>query len=148
MTIYTGRKRKALLQVLERALPQTVAYLPAASTYLDARRKELDTTSYDSLLDSMALTYATMYTNMTIDERVQTYLEIVSKYNADGFNKPGLEGLIIFETEGFERRIAPFAPKERIGTPVFDDLTDIPKRFFRHMYISPYQKGAGRQSFV
>ena len=54
------------------------------STYLDAWRKELDTFGYDALMDSAARTYGHMYTNMTIPDRIQLYIDSINKYKADG----------------------------------------------------------------
>jgi benzoyl-CoA reductase/2-hydroxyglutaryl-CoA dehydratase subunit BcrC/BadD/HgdB len=104
-----------------------------ASTYLDAWRKELDTTSYDSLLDSMARTYATMYTNMTIDERVQTYFEMVSKYNADGvlFHKNLSCHTFSLRVDEIARRLEEhFGPEFR--TVVFEGCQGISGRFQKH----------------
>jgi benzoyl-CoA reductase/2-hydroxyglutaryl-CoA dehydratase subunit BcrC/BadD/HgdB len=104
-----------------------------ASTYLDAWRKELDTTSYDSLLDSMARTYATLYTNMTIDERVQAYREMVTKYNTDGvlFHKNLSCHTFSLRADEIARRLeAHFGPEFR--TVVFEGCQGISGRFQKH----------------
>ncbi|MBT3813863.1 2-hydroxyacyl-CoA dehydratase [Candidatus Woesearchaeota archaeon] len=54
------------------------------STYLDVWKKELDTTSYDTLLDSMAEAYGTMYTNQTMDQRIDLWKEMVRSHRAEG----------------------------------------------------------------
>ena len=54
------------------------------STYLDGWRKKLDTSSYAALLESMARSYASIYTNMTVPKRVSLYVEMVEKFSADG----------------------------------------------------------------
>jgi benzoyl-CoA reductase/2-hydroxyglutaryl-CoA dehydratase subunit BcrC/BadD/HgdB len=54
------------------------------STYLDGWRKKLDTSSYAALLNSMAQSYASIYTNMTVPGRVRLYVEMVEKFSADG----------------------------------------------------------------
>ena len=104
------------------------------STYLDAWRKELDTTSYDNLLDSMASTYANMYTNMTIDERVQVYLDSVKKYDVEGvlFHKN-------LSCHTFSLRVYEIAKRleEHFGpefkTVVFEGCQGIRGRFQEHV---------------
>jgi len=54
------------------------------STYLDIWKTELDTTDYDSLLDSMARAYSVMYTNLTIPERIETYWENIKRFDVEG----------------------------------------------------------------
>lgn len=55
-----------------------------ASTYLDGWRKNLDTSSYAALLESMAQGYANIYTNMTVPERIKLYVDMVEKFSVDG----------------------------------------------------------------
>ncbi len=54
------------------------------STYLDVWKNELDTTSYDNLLNSIAKSYCSMYTNLTIQQRIALWKEMVVKYTAEG----------------------------------------------------------------
>ena len=54
------------------------------STYLDGWRKTLETSNYMALLESMARNYSSIYTNMTVPERVKLYVEMVEKFSADG----------------------------------------------------------------
>ncbi len=54
------------------------------STYLDIWTKQLDDSSFDSLLDSMAAAYCEMYTNLTIEDRILRWKEMVREYSADG----------------------------------------------------------------
>jgi len=104
------------------------------STYLDAWRKELDTTSYDSLLDSMASTYATMYTNMTIDERVQVYLDSVKKYDVEGvlFHKNLSCHTFSLRVHEIAKRLEEhFGPEFK--TVVFEGCQGIKGRFQEHV---------------
>ncbi len=110
------------------------------STYLDAWRKELDTSSYDTLLDSMARTYASMYTNMTIDERVQVYIDMVNKYEADGvlFHKN-------LSCHTFSLRVSEIAKRlnQHFGcefrTIVFEGCQGISGRFQKHAFETGVQ---------
>lgn len=54
------------------------------STYLDIWTKELDTTGFDDLLESMAVAYSVMYTNLTIEQRIRLWKRMVREYGADG----------------------------------------------------------------
>jgi len=54
------------------------------STYLDVWKNELDTSGYDNLLDSMAESYCSMYTNLTIRQRIALWKEMVMRYSAEG----------------------------------------------------------------
>jgi len=54
------------------------------STYLDVWKNELDTTSYDNLLNSIAKSYCCMYTNLTIQQRIALWKEMVANYTAEG----------------------------------------------------------------
>ncbi len=54
------------------------------STYLDVWKKELDTSSFENLLTSMAEAYCTMYTNLTIPERIEVWKQMVRDYQAEG----------------------------------------------------------------
>ena len=111
-----------------------------ASTYLDAWRKELDTSSYDTLLDSMASTYASMYTNMTIDERVQVYVDMVNKYDADGvlFHKNlSCHTFSLRVSEIAKRLNRHFGPEFR--TVVFEGCQGISGRFQKHAFETGVQ---------
>jgi benzoyl-CoA reductase/2-hydroxyglutaryl-CoA dehydratase subunit BcrC/BadD/HgdB len=54
------------------------------STYLDIWTKELDVSSFDALLDSMAEAYCVMYTNLTIEQRIRLWKDMVRDFDADG----------------------------------------------------------------
>jgi benzoyl-CoA reductase/2-hydroxyglutaryl-CoA dehydratase subunit BcrC/BadD/HgdB len=54
------------------------------STYLDIWTKQLDCSSFDNLLRSMAEAYCVMYTNLTIQQRIQLWKEMVTDFEADG----------------------------------------------------------------
>lgn len=54
------------------------------STYLDVWKKELDTSNFENLLTSMAEAYCTMYTNLTIQERIDVWKQMVTDYQAEG----------------------------------------------------------------
>jgi len=54
------------------------------STYLDVWKNELDTSSYDNLLNGIAKSYCSMYTNLTIQQRIALWKEMVVKYTAEG----------------------------------------------------------------
>ncbi len=110
------------------------------STYLDAWRKELDTSSYDALIDSMARTYAAMYTNMTIDQRVQVYIDMVNKYEADGvlFHKNLSCHTFSLRVSEIARRLGQhFGPEFR--TVVFEGCHGISGRFQRHAFETGVQ---------
>jgi benzoyl-CoA reductase/2-hydroxyglutaryl-CoA dehydratase subunit BcrC/BadD/HgdB len=105
------------------------------STYLDAWRKKLDTSSYDALLDSMARTYSTMYTNMTIAERENEWIKAVEKYQADGilFHKN-------LSCHTFSLRVDQIATRLRdhfgdnFRTVVFEGCQGIRGRFQKHAF--------------
>jgi benzoyl-CoA reductase/2-hydroxyglutaryl-CoA dehydratase subunit BcrC/BadD/HgdB len=105
------------------------------STYLDAWRRELDTSSYDALLDSMARTYATMYTNMTIPERVEVWIDAVEKYGVDGvlFHKN-------LSCHTFSLRVNHIADRLRrhfgpnFRTVLFEGCQGISGRFQKHAF--------------
>ena len=74
-----------------------------------------------------------MYTNMTIDERVQAYLEMVAKYNADGvlFHKNLSCHTFSLRVEEIARRLEThFGPQFR--TVVFEGCQGISGRFQKH----------------
>lgn len=54
------------------------------STYLDIWTKELDVSSFENLLDSMAEAYSVMYTNLTIEQRISLWKRMVRDYGAEG----------------------------------------------------------------
>jgi benzoyl-CoA reductase/2-hydroxyglutaryl-CoA dehydratase subunit BcrC/BadD/HgdB len=54
------------------------------STYLDIWTKQLDDSSFENLLTSMAEAYSVMYTNLTIEERIRRWKEMVRDFGADG----------------------------------------------------------------
>ena len=105
------------------------------STYLDAWRKELDTSSYDTLLESMAVTYSTMYTNMTVPERINLYIEMVDKLGVDGilFHKN-------LSCHTFSLRVEEIAKtlEEHFGnefrTVLFEGCQGIEGRFQKHAF--------------
>ena len=105
------------------------------STYLDAWRKKLDISSYDALLDSMASTYATMYTNMTIDERIAVYVQMIQKYKVDGvlFHKNlSCHTFSLRVDEIADRLKQHFGPEFR--TVVFEGCQGIQGRFQKHAF--------------
>jgi benzoyl-CoA reductase/2-hydroxyglutaryl-CoA dehydratase subunit BcrC/BadD/HgdB len=105
------------------------------STYLDAWRKDLDTSDYNTLLESMAVNYATMYTNMTVPQRIKLYIEMVEKLSADGvlFHKN-------LSCHTFSLRVEAIAKKleEHFGnefrTVVFEGCQGIEGRFQKHVF--------------
>lgn len=54
------------------------------STYLNVWKNELDTTGYDTLLDSMSASYCSMYTNLTMGQRISLWKEMVERYQVKG----------------------------------------------------------------
>jgi benzoyl-CoA reductase/2-hydroxyglutaryl-CoA dehydratase subunit BcrC/BadD/HgdB len=54
------------------------------STYLDIWTRELDCSSFDNLIGSMAEAYCTMYTNLTIEQRISLWKDMVREYDAEG----------------------------------------------------------------
>lgn len=110
------------------------------STYLDAWRKRLDVSSYDTLMDSMARTYAAMYTNMTMEERFRLWVENVEKYNADGvlFHKNlSCHTFSLRVAEIADRLEKHFAPDFR--TVVFEGCQGIKGRFQKHAFETGVQ---------
>ena len=110
------------------------------STYLDAWRKELDTSSYDALLDSMARTYSNMYTNMTFDERVKIWIDNIERYDADGvlFHKNLSCHTFSLRVSELARRLEKhFGPDFR--TVVFEGCQGISGRFQKHAFETGVQ---------
>ncbi len=110
------------------------------STYLDAWRKELDTTDYDSLMNSMARTYTTMYTNMTIDQRVRIYIDSINKFKADGvlFHKNLSCHTFSLRVHEIAKRLEKhFGPDFR--TVVFEGCQGISGRFQKHAFETGVQ---------
>jgi benzoyl-CoA reductase/2-hydroxyglutaryl-CoA dehydratase subunit BcrC/BadD/HgdB len=54
------------------------------SSYLDIWTKELDDSSFDDLITSMAEAYCVMYTNLTIEQRIRLWIQMVRDFQADG----------------------------------------------------------------
>ena len=54
------------------------------STYLDAWKRQYDTSGFDALLTSMAESYCVMYTNLTLTERIAMWKQMVRDYSAEG----------------------------------------------------------------
>ncbi|MDH4006620.1 MAG: 2-hydroxyacyl-CoA dehydratase family protein [Desulfuromonadales bacterium] len=103
------------------------------STYLDAWRRDLDISNYDALLDSMARNYSTAYTNMTIDERVQVYIDMVEKFKVDGvlFHKNLGCHTYSLRVDQIARRLEEhFGPDFK--TVVFEGCQGIKGRFQKH----------------
>lgn len=55
-----------------------------ASNYLAAWERDLDLSSFDNLLNSMAEGYCAMYTTMTIEQKIDSWKKMVTDYNATG----------------------------------------------------------------
>jgi benzoyl-CoA reductase/2-hydroxyglutaryl-CoA dehydratase subunit BcrC/BadD/HgdB len=105
------------------------------STYLDAWRKELDTSSYDALLESMALSYTTIYTNMTVPERVSLYIKMVNKLKADGilFHKNLSCHTYSLRVEEIAKTLEDHFGNE-FRTVVFEGCQGIEGRFQKHVF--------------
>lgn len=54
------------------------------STYLDIWTWKLDDSSYENLLTSMAEAYSSVYTNLTIGQRIELWKKMVIEYGAEG----------------------------------------------------------------
>jgi len=54
------------------------------SNYLDTWKRELDTSSFDNLLTSMAEEYCAIYVTMTIGQRIESWKKMVRDYSAKG----------------------------------------------------------------
>lgn len=110
------------------------------SNYLDAWRKDLDTSNYDTLLDSMARAYASMYTNMTIDERVRVYIDMVNKYQADGilFHKNLSCHTFSLRVNEIAKRLTQHFGNE-FRTVVFEGCQGISGRFQKHAFETGVQ---------
>jgi len=105
------------------------------STYLDAWRKDLDTSDYDALLESMAVAYSTIYTNMTIPQRISHYIEMVEKFTADGvlFHKNIGCHTFSLRVEEIADRLEKHFGKE-FRSVVFEGCQGIEGRFQKHAF--------------
>lgn len=105
------------------------------SNYLDAWRKEVDCSSSEALLDSLARSYASIYTNMTISERIALYVEAIDKFKIDGVlfhNNLSCHTFSLRVGEiaaALEKR---FAPDFR--TIVFEGCQGVAGRFQKHAF--------------
>jgi benzoyl-CoA reductase/2-hydroxyglutaryl-CoA dehydratase subunit BcrC/BadD/HgdB len=105
------------------------------STYLDAWRKELDTSGYDALMDSAVRTYGHMYTNMTIPDRIQLYIDSINKYKADGvlFHKNLSCHTYSLRVDEIAKKLEQhFGPEFK--TVVFEGCQGISGRFQKHAF--------------
>lgn len=105
------------------------------STYLDVWKKELDTSSYDALLDSMAEAYCIMYTNLTITERIELWKNMVRDYSAHGILFHNNKSCHTFSR--LQGQIAD-ALKEEFGEDfkaiIFDGDMGLAERFQKHRF--------------
>jgi benzoyl-CoA reductase/2-hydroxyglutaryl-CoA dehydratase subunit BcrC/BadD/HgdB len=105
------------------------------STYLDVWKKELDASSYDALLDSMAEAYCIMYTNLTIDERIGLWKKMVREYGAEGILFHNNKSCHTFSR--LQGQIAA-ALKEEFGEDfkaiIFDGDMGLAERFQKHRF--------------
>lgn len=126
-TWYNFREIKSYLAEREIAV--------VGSNYLDAWRKELDTSGFDELLDSIAGSYSSMYTNMTIPERIELYHSMIEKFEANGvlFHKNlscHTFSLRVDEiAKDLERHLGP-----NFKTIVFEGCQGISGRFQKHSF--------------
>jgi benzoyl-CoA reductase/2-hydroxyglutaryl-CoA dehydratase subunit BcrC/BadD/HgdB len=107
------------------------------STYLDVWKREFDTSSLDALLDSMAESYCTMYTNFTLHERIELWKQLVRDYQADGVLFHNNKSCHTFSR--LQGQIAS-ALKEEFGpdfkTVVFDGDMGLEERFQKHRFFT------------
>jgi benzoyl-CoA reductase/2-hydroxyglutaryl-CoA dehydratase subunit BcrC/BadD/HgdB len=107
------------------------------STYLDVWRKELDTSSYDALLTSMAEAYCSMYTNLTIRERIELWKGMVRDYGAEGILFHNNKSCHTFSR--LQGQIAE-ALKEEFGEEfkaiIFDGDMGLEERFQKHRFFT------------
>jgi benzoyl-CoA reductase/2-hydroxyglutaryl-CoA dehydratase subunit BcrC/BadD/HgdB len=105
------------------------------STYLDAWRKALTPTNYDTLMESMARSYSTMYTNMTIPERIQIYLEMIKKFSIDGvlFHKNRSCHTFSLHVDQIAKKLEQTLGPE-FRTVVFEGCQGIEGRFQKHAF--------------
>jgi benzoyl-CoA reductase/2-hydroxyglutaryl-CoA dehydratase subunit BcrC/BadD/HgdB len=107
------------------------------STYLDVWKKELDTTSFDNLLASMASAYCSMYTNLTILERIELWKGMVRDYAAEGVLFHNNKSCHTFSR--LQGQIAA-ALKEEFGegfkAVIFDGDMGLAERFQKHRFFT------------
>jgi benzoyl-CoA reductase/2-hydroxyglutaryl-CoA dehydratase subunit BcrC/BadD/HgdB len=107
------------------------------STYLDIWKKGFDTSSFDNLITSMAESYCTMYTNLTIDERIDLWIRLVHDYQAEGVLFHNNKSCHTFSR--LQGRIAA-ALKEEFGEGfkaiIFDGDMGLAERFQKHRFFT------------
>jgi len=107
------------------------------STYLDIWKKGFDTSSFENLLNGMAETYCTMYTNLTIQERIDLWIRMVRDYQAEGILFHNNKSCHTFSR--LQGRIAS-ALKDEFGegfkTVIFDGDMGLAERFQKHRFFT------------
>jgi benzoyl-CoA reductase/2-hydroxyglutaryl-CoA dehydratase subunit BcrC/BadD/HgdB len=107
------------------------------STYLDIWKKRFDTSSFDNLMTSMAESYCTMYTNLTIEERIELWIRMVREYQAEGVLFHNNKSCHTFSR--LQGRIAS-ALKEEFGegfkAVIFDGDMGLAERFQKHRFFT------------
>ncbi|MDT8272731.1 MAG: 2-hydroxyacyl-CoA dehydratase family protein [Desulfomonilia bacterium] len=107
------------------------------STYLDAWKRELDTSSYESLLTSMAEAYCVMYTNFTMEARIELWKQMVRDYHAEGVLFHNNRSCHTFSR--LQGQIAS-ALKQEFGPEfraiVFDGDMGLAERFQKHRFMT------------
>ncbi|MGD0819897.1 MAG: 2-hydroxyacyl-CoA dehydratase family protein [Desulfomonilia bacterium] len=107
------------------------------STYLDVWKKEFDTSSFDTLLTSMAEAYCVMYTNLTLQERIALWKQMVRDYRAEGVLFHNNRSCHTFSR--LQGQIAEALKKEfgeGFKAIVFDGDMGLEERFQKHRFFT------------
>jgi benzoyl-CoA reductase/2-hydroxyglutaryl-CoA dehydratase subunit BcrC/BadD/HgdB len=107
------------------------------STYLDVWKKEFDTSSFDTLLTSMAEAYCVMYTNLTLQERIALWKQMVRDYQAEGVLFHNNRSCHTFSR--LQGQIAEALKKEfgeGFKAIVFDGDMGLEERFQKHRFFT------------
>jgi benzoyl-CoA reductase/2-hydroxyglutaryl-CoA dehydratase subunit BcrC/BadD/HgdB len=107
------------------------------STYLDIWKKSFDDSGFYNLLTSMAESYCTMYTNLTIAERIELWIKKVRDFQAEGVLFHNNKSCHTFSR--LQGQIAS-ALKEEFGegfkTIIFDGDMGLAERFQKHRFFT------------
>jgi benzoyl-CoA reductase/2-hydroxyglutaryl-CoA dehydratase subunit BcrC/BadD/HgdB len=107
------------------------------STYLDVWKKQFDTSGFDALITSLAESYCVMYTNLTIQQRIDLWKGMVRDYQAEGVLFHNNKSCHTFSR--LQGQIAQ-ALKEEFGDGfkaiVFDGDMGLQERFQKHRFFT------------
>ncbi len=107
------------------------------STYLDVWKQEYETTTFEGLITSMAQAYCVMYTNLTLQDRISLWKQLVRDYQAQGVLFHNNRSCHTFSR--LQGQIAK-ALKDEFGegfkTIVFDGDMGLVERFQKHRFLT------------